>query len=81
MNLDPRTAVARISQVAKRGGALLARHFGRLGEARRRRVALEEEFYREFEGYCLANNLSPICVDDWWLRIRRQNDRSHDRRW
>jgi hypothetical protein len=65
MDLGVSIVAAKITQAARKGRALLARHFARLGEVRLRRDAHEREFYREFEGYCRANNLSPICVEDW----------------
>ncbi len=59
------TLTAPIVHAAGKGEALLVCLFARLGEARRRRAAHEREFSRAFEDYCRANNLSPICVDDW----------------
>jgi hypothetical protein len=34
-------------------------------EARRQRLEDERQFYRNLKAYCRANNLSPICEDDW----------------
>jgi hypothetical protein len=65
MDLGAGVVAAKITQAVGKGRALLARHFARLGEARLRRNAHEHEFHRGFEGYCRANNLSPICVEDW----------------
>jgi len=65
MDLGAGVVAAKITQAVRKGRALLARHFARLGEARLRRIAHEHEFHRGFEGYCRANNLSPICVEDW----------------
>ena len=45
--------------------ALLARSVRGLIEARRRRIEHEREFYRNLKAYCRANNLSPVCEDDW----------------
>jgi hypothetical protein len=45
--------------------ALLAGWPRRLLEARRHRIEREREFYRNLNAYCRANNLSPICEDDW----------------
>jgi len=33
--------------------------------ARRRRIEQEREFYRKLAAHCRANDLSPICNDDW----------------
>jgi hypothetical protein len=73
MGLDARIVVTRIAHAARKGGAMLARPFARLGEARRCHTAQEQDFYRMFAGYCRANNLSPVCADDWKLRGWRQN--------
>jgi hypothetical protein len=45
--------------------ALLAGWLRRLLEARKHRIEREREFYRNLSAYCRANNLSPICEDDW----------------
>ena len=45
--------------------ALLAGWLQRLLEARKRRIERESEFYLHLNTYCRANNLSPICEDDW----------------
>lgn len=37
--------------------------------ARRRRIELEQEFYRNFKAYCDANNLPPASEDDWRARM------------
>jgi hypothetical protein len=34
-------------------------------ETRRQRLEHEREFYRNLRAYCRANNLSPICENDW----------------
>jgi hypothetical protein len=34
-------------------------------EARRRRIEEDKKFYRELRAYCRANNISPVCEDDW----------------
>jgi hypothetical protein len=73
MDLGARIVAARMGDAARKGGALLARPFARLGEACRRWAAQEREFYRTFEGYCRANNVSPICVEGWKSRGWRQN--------
>jgi hypothetical protein len=45
--------------------ALLAGWLRRLLEAREHRIEQEREFYSNLGAYCPANNLSPICEDDW----------------
>ena len=45
--------------------ALLAGWLRRFLEARKHRIKREREFYRSLNAYCRANNLSPICEDDW----------------
>ena len=34
-------------------------------DVHRRRTEQERDFYRNLAAYCRANNLSPICEDDW----------------
>jgi hypothetical protein len=48
-----------------RGKALFSEWLRRLLQARQRRNEQEREFYRKLGAYCRANNLSPICEDDW----------------
>lgn len=36
--------------------------------ARRRRIEHDAEFYRTLNAYCRANNLPPVCEDDWRTR-------------
>src|SRR5262245_9007551 len=43
----------------------LASFFRSRLEARRRRIEQDKEFYQKLAAYCRANNLSPICEDDW----------------
>lgn len=43
----------------------LARYLHRLVEARRLKVEHEQAFYRNLIAYWRANNLSPICEEDW----------------
>jgi hypothetical protein len=59
-----------------RSRALLADWLRRLLEARKRRMEREREFYRSLNAYCRANNLSPICEDDWKVAAYDKSDRS-----
>jgi len=34
-------------------------------ESRNCRIEQERRFYQSLDAYCRANNLSPICEDDW----------------
>ena len=45
--------------------ALVAHWLGRLLIAHRRKTERERDFYRNLAAYCRANNLSPVCEDDW----------------
>lgn len=36
----------------------------RIGDARRRRIEHDGQFYRNLRAYCRANNISAICEDD-----------------
>jgi hypothetical protein len=45
--------------------AMLAGWLRRLMEARKQRIEREREFYCNLNAYSRANNLSPICEDDW----------------
>jgi hypothetical protein len=40
----------------------------KLLEARRRRLEHEKQFYAALNTYCRANNVSPVCEDDWKTR-------------
>jgi hypothetical protein len=73
MDLDARTFVARLAHAARKGAAMLARPFARVSEARRREAAPEQGFSHMFAGYCRANNLSPVCAEDWKPRGWRKN--------
>jgi hypothetical protein len=73
MDLDTRIVVARIAHAARKGAAVLARPFARQSEARRRQAAPEQDFSHMFAGYCRANNLSPVCAEDWKPRGLGQN--------
>ena len=59
--------------------AVLAGWLRRLLEARKHRMEQEGEFYRHLNAYCRANNLSPICEDDWKTAAVAPDDdhRSH----
>ena len=50
---------------AKRTIATVKCRIHHLMEARRRRIKQDNEFYRSLRAYCRANNLSPVCEDDW----------------
>ena len=45
--------------------ALVADWLGHLLIAHRRKTEQERDFYRNLAAYCRANNLSPVCEDDW----------------
>jgi hypothetical protein len=57
-----------------RSRALLAAWLRRLLEARKRRMEREREFYRSLNAYCRANNLFPICEDDWKIAAHDKSD-------
>ena len=65
MGLDAETVVARLANTFAKNKALLAHYVRGIVEARRQRLEHEKEFYRNLKAYCRANNLSPICGDDW----------------
>lgn len=65
MRLEAKTMVARAVDTITRSQAPLACWLRRLIEARRRRIEHEREFYRKLKAYSRANNVSPICEDDW----------------
>ena len=46
----------------------------RFFQARKHRAEQEREFYRTLGTYCRANNLSPICEDDWKTAAYIGND-------
>ena len=45
--------------------ALLAGWLRRLLDAHRRKTEQERDFYRSLAACCRANNVSPLCEDDW----------------
>jgi hypothetical protein len=65
MSVEAETVVHRFTKIK----ATFACYVRARIEARRRRIErdreLEREFYRKLEAYCVANNLSPVCEDDW----------------
>jgi hypothetical protein len=56
-----------------RSKAPLAGWLRRLLAARKRKIAREREFYRNLNAYCRANNLSPVCEDDWKVAAHLQD--------
>ncbi len=56
--------------------ALLAGWLRRPLQARKHRIEREREFYRNLNAYCRANNLSPMCEDDW--KIAAYDKIDHD---
>jgi hypothetical protein len=76
MRLEPRTAVAKFVTAVARSKTTLAAIVRNNIEARERRIEHDEKFYRELGAYCRANNLPPVCEDDWRLGSARQDD--HD---
>jgi hypothetical protein len=54
--------------------ALLTHWLRRFLQARKHRTQQEREFYRKLGAYCRANNLSPICEDDWKSAAYIRND-------
>ena len=65
MSFNAKITAARVVDTLAKGKALLVRYVRGLIEARRRRIEHEREFYRNLKAYCRANNLPPICEDDW----------------
>lgn len=74
MGFDAETMLARVVTTLAKSNAPLAGYVSRLIEARRRRIAHEREFYRNLKAYCRANNLSPVCEDDWKTAAYDNND-------
>jgi len=48
-----------------KGKTLFSDWLARLLQGRKRKNEQEREFYRRLGAYCRANNLSPLCEDDW----------------
>jgi hypothetical protein len=59
-----------------RSNTRLSHWLRRMLQARKHRVEQEREFYRKLGAYCRANNLSPICEDDWKSAAYMKNDES-----
>jgi hypothetical protein len=59
-----------LAKVARR----LALRVRNLMEARKRGIEQDRKFYRELRAYCRANNLSPVCEDDWRTMVRDKDD-------
>ena len=54
-----------ITNILATSAAVIAGGVRRYIESRRRRIEQDDEFYRGLRAYCRANNLSPVCEDDW----------------
>ena len=65
MGFKTETMVANVTSIFAKCKTLFARSARNLLEVRRQRRKHEREFYRNLKAYCRANNLSPICEDDW----------------
>ena len=75
MGFNAKTLVARVVNICATAKSPLACRVRGLVEARRRRAAQDREFYRNLDAYCRANNLSPVCEDDWKTAVDyRKND-------
>jgi hypothetical protein len=74
MRIDAKTIVARFANTFAKNKALFAHYVRGLVEARKRRLEHERKFYRNLKAYCRANNLSPICEDDWKTAADDRND-------
>jgi hypothetical protein len=74
MGIGTKTIVARLANNFAKNKALLAHYVRGLVEARTRRLEHERTFYRNLKAYCRANNLSPICEDDWKTAADDRND-------
>jgi hypothetical protein len=57
-----------------RSRTLMAGWLRDLLNAHRRKVEQEEHFYRSLATYCRANNVSPVCEDDWKTTAYIRND-------
>jgi hypothetical protein len=80
MGLAANRTVVQVTNTFADCMALLARCVRGLIEMRRRRVAHDEQFYRELRVYCRANNVSPICEDDWRTAAADRGDHNHTMR-
>jgi hypothetical protein len=74
MSFDARTKVAHLVKTVANGPGLLTYYVRSLKEARARRIEQERVFYRNLSAYCRANNLTPICHDDWKIAAYDTND-------
>src|SRR5262249_8777088 len=74
MSFDARSKVAYLVNRFTNGTALLACYVRGLKQTRKRRAEQEREFYRNLSAYCRANNLNPICFDDWKSAAYDTND-------
>src|SRR5262245_51986498 len=58
-------AMAAVLVTLTKGKTLFSDWLARLLQGRKRKNEQEREFYRRLGAYCRANNLSPLCEDDW----------------
>lgn len=65
MGFSTETMVVQVMRTFTKCKTLLASSARSFLEARRQRLEHERQFYRNLKAYCRANNLSPICEDDW----------------
>jgi hypothetical protein len=65
MNRNKPSSIARLVGALRSYRATLVALVHERIEARTRRIEQDKEFYRKLADYCRANNLSPICEDDW----------------
>ncbi len=65
MKLNAHTSIARVVETLRSFRTGISSFVRARMLARQRRIEQEKEFYRKLEAYCRANNLSPICEDDW----------------
>jgi hypothetical protein len=73
--------LSRIMHALVKGKTLLANHLRRIGDARRRRIEHDREFYRKLKAYCRASNISAVCEDDWrtWAGDKGEDEASNPR--
>jgi hypothetical protein len=65
MGFDAKSIVARLTNSFVKNRALLAHYVRGLVEARRQRLEHERKFFPNLKTFYRANNLSPICKDEW----------------
>jgi hypothetical protein len=69
MRFATKTIIARVIIAFSDRKAAVARCIRNMIEARKRTAEYEKEFYRKLDAYCQANNLSPVCADDWKTHV------------